>query len=172
MTFTQREALYLPYLVAAFMKLDLPPEWGVAIARQESPFLAAAVNNSAGDAKRGGSMGLCQMSLLTARGLGYVGQPTGLLDPVVNAALAAALCKEIVTRLKTRDLADVASAYNSGKPFAKAPQSTRTVYVPRVLAFALAYKERAQDAANKLSLPQPSQLDLPGVSPAAIRGGG
>ncbi len=176
MTFTQREALYFPILVAAFLRHNLPPEWGVAIARQESAFTAAASNNSAGDATRGGSWGLCQMSMLTARGLGFTGTTADLLNPEINAELAATLCAEISKRLKTTSLADVASAYNSGKPMARAPTSTRTVYVPRVLAFAATYRPRAEDVAKTIRASTNSvsaqQMALPGIAPVAIRGGG
>lgn len=176
MTFTQREALYFPVLVAAFLRHNLPPEWGVAIARQESAFVVTASNNSAGDAKRGGSWGLCQISLLTARSLGFTGTTADLLNPEINAELAAALCEEISKRLKTTSLADVASAYNSGKPMQKAPTSTRTVYVPRVLAFAVAYQPRANDLAKTLTSTTNSvsaqQMALPGIAPVAIRAGG
>lgn len=176
MTFTQREALYFPMLVAAFLRHNLPPEWGVAIARQESAFVATASNNRAGDATRGGSWGLCQMSLLTARGLGFTGTTAELLSPEINAELAATLCEQISKRIKTRELADVASAYNSGKPFAKAPTSTRTVYVPRVLMFATTYEPRAADLAKSIAATTNSvtaqQIPLPGIAPVAIRGGG
>lgn len=167
MIFFEREALYFPILVAAFVRQGLPPEWGVALARQESAFVATAINNSTGDASRGGSRGLCQMSLLTARGLGFTGPPEELMNPICNADLAALLCKEISTRLKTTELGDVAAAYNSGKVLAKAPASTRNVYVPRVLSFALGYKLRARAMAEAMakqidfSAPAPQQLPLP-----------
>ena len=136
-------AHYQLILVVAFHNVGLPPEWGLAIARQESNFAPKALNMSVADSTRGGSWGLCQMSLLTARGLGYVGTAAGLTDPQVNADLAARLCRELVTRFKTTSLADVAAGYNSGRTFAKAPASTRTVYVPRVLKFAQDYKATA-----------------------------
>lgn len=137
-------AQYALILAVAFVNEGLPPEWGLAIARQESAFRPTALNMSSGDATRGGSWGLCQMSLLTARGLGYIGDNLGLLDPKVNAQLAAKLCKELSLRFKTMDLQDIASAYNSGKPYARAPASTKTVYVPRVLAGAEMYRDFAR----------------------------
>ena len=171
MTFTEREALYFPVLVAAFLRHSLPPEWGPAIAHQESAFTATATNNSAGDATRGGSLGLCQMSLLTARSLGFAGAPGQLLDPELNAELAATLCAHIVSVFKTRDLRDVASAYNSGKPFARAPKSTRNVYVPRVVAFATAYGPRAQETAAALAAASSAAAAdaPPSAAPAALR---
>lgn len=144
-------AQYALILVIAFQNEGLPPEWGLAIARQESNFTPKALNMSAGDATRGGSWGLCQMSLTTARALGYVGTAQGLTDPKLNAALAAKLCKELVTRFKTVNLADVAAGYNSGKTFAKAPISTRTVYVPRVLKFSEQYRDYAAGIVSQIA---------------------
>lgn len=143
-------AQYALILIVAFQNEGLPPEWGLALARQESNFAPQALNMSTGDATRGGSWGLCQMSLTTARGLGYVGTAQGLTDPKVNAKLAAKLCKELVTRFRTNNLADIAAGYNSGKPFAKAPSSTRTVYVPRVIQFAGDYREYALKIASQI----------------------
>ncbi len=143
-------AQYALILVIAFQNEGLPTEWGLALARQESNFAPKALNMSAGDALRGGSWGLCQMSLKTARALGYVGAAEGLTDPQLNARLAAKLCKELVVRFRTTNLADVAAGYNSGKPFAKAPVSTRTVYVPRVLKFADAYRDYAKGIVSQV----------------------
>jgi soluble lytic murein transglycosylase-like protein len=145
-----RENLYGPILVAAFVSEGLPPEWGMAIARQESGFDPAAYVNTGGDAVRGGSRGLCQMSWLTAKGLGFLGQPEELFQPRVNADLAARLCKQLVRQFKTNDLRDIASGYNSGKPFARAPQPTQTVYAPRVVTFAMAYHQKAALIASSL----------------------
>lgn len=137
-------------LVIAFQNERLPPEWGLAIARQESNFKPAALNMSRGDATRGGSWGLCQMSLLTARGLGYVGDAQQLTDPKTNAALAAKLCSELVFRFKTNNLADIAAGYNSGKRLKDAPVSTRTVYVPRVVKFAEEYRPVAEQILSQV----------------------
>lgn len=87
-----------------------------------------------GDGLRGGAYGLCQVTLKTAKGLGFVGPVELLLKPEVNADLAAKLVAQLHKRYT--QLADVAAAYNSGKPYAKAPQVTRERYVPAVLEFA------------------------------------
>ncbi len=144
------ENKYAPILVAAFLSEGLPPEWGMAIARQESAFNPLAYVNSGGDKLRGGSRGLCQMSWLTAKGLGYLGQPSDLFTPRVNADLAARLCKQLIRQFRTHDLRDIAAGYNSGKPFARAPTSTQTIYAPRVLIFAAAYQSRAAVIASAL----------------------
>lgn len=126
-----------PTLVAAFRRVGLPGTWGLALARQESDFIPTGVNRSAADARRGFSWGLCQMSLQTAREeLGYSGDGPGLLDPKVNARLAAEYCRKLCDRHKVTSLMDVASLYNSGRPYTRAPEPTRTSYVPRVVQFA------------------------------------
>lgn len=129
---------YAPVLTRVFEEWGLPGPWGLAIARQESGFRASAVNQGPGDLRRGGAWGLCQMTLLTAQGLGFLGSAYGLLDPEKNANLAA----QFICQLRDRYglvLKECAAAYNSGKPFDRAPASTREVYVPRVLEFAREY---------------------------------
>lgn len=130
---------YGPILRDAFAELGLPPVWGIAIARQESAFRAGACNNSGGDAARGGSWGLCQVSLQTARALGFEGGPQHLLDPATNARLAAQLCSQLAARFGS-NLIDVAAAYNSGKSYQHAPESARD-YAERVLAFSQQYAD-------------------------------
>jgi soluble lytic murein transglycosylase-like protein len=142
MIFVAREALYTVMLARVFAAEGLPPEWGPAIARTETNFMPNAHNGSLGDGLRGGSWGLCQMSYLTALALGFDGAPQDLLDPERNARLAAALCRKNMQSFRVTDLSDVAALYNSGKRFAQAPASTRTVYVPRVLRFAAVYRAR------------------------------
>ncbi len=137
---TQREAVYGPIIRKAFEAEGLPAHWGMALARHESDFKPDAQVLNGGDARRGGSFGLCQMSLKTAQGeLGYLGSGEGLKDPELNAKYAAQYFKILMQRFHTDDLKDLAAAYNSGRVFAKAPPSTRTKYVPLVLAFANHY---------------------------------
>ena len=140
MSIDERAKLYGPILRRAFEAEGLPGHWGLALAHHESGLNPKAENLVGGDARRGGSFGLCQMSLATAQGdLGYLGDGEGLKDPEVNARLAAKFCKILTMRFKTTDLRDIASAYNSGRVFEKAPVSTRTRYVPSVLAHAERY---------------------------------
>lgn len=133
---------YGPLLVKAFVAAKLPAAWGLAIARQESNFYPEAVSMAKGDAGRGGSYGLCQMSLLTARE--YMPTITGseLLKAEANAHLAARHCAALVKRFG-ENLRDVAAAYNSGHPYATCPNSTRNVYVPNVLSYEQLYREQA-----------------------------
>ena len=135
-----RERLYGPTIVQAFLDEGMDPALGLAIARQESAFRADSVCTTGGDGARGGSYGLMQMSLMTARTLGFIGPAKGLLAPGVNAGLAAALCKSNSARSK--QIFDLAAMYNSGKVLAKAPKVTATKYVPAVLRYYEEYKAR------------------------------
>lgn len=140
MYFAEREKLYTPLLREAFEARGLPGEWGCAFARKESAFRADAEVLTGGDLRRGGSFGLCQMSMKTARDeLGYVGTPERLKDPKINAGLAAAYCKMLTQRFNTMDLRDIAAAYNSGRKYDACPPSTKT-YATDVVAFANFYE--------------------------------
>lgn len=116
------EDQYGPVVRQAFAAVGLLVEWGMAIVHVETggSFNPHLVNRGSGDAGRGDAWGLCQMTLETARGLGYTGSGPGLLEPELNCALAATLCLELRHEFG-QDLHDVAAAYNSGKPWGKAP---------------------------------------------------
>jgi hypothetical protein len=113
-----------PIIRAEFAKLSLPPAWGMAIACFESQFNPHALADTGGDAGRGCAWGLCQMTLETAREMGYLGEPEGLYNPHINAALAAKLCQGNMRRVGN-EIRDVYAAYNSGRPYNKAPARTR-----------------------------------------------
>lgn len=132
--YSARLKKYRPAIVDAFLAQGLPEALGLAIARQESAFKAGARTVTGGDARRGGSYGLCQMSLMTARDLGYLGPPEGLLNPQLNARLAAEHCKRLATVYKSF-WPDVAAAYNSGRSLAYSPKTTRLTYVPNVMKY-------------------------------------
>lgn len=124
-----------PVIVEAFVRYSLPAVWGIGLARQESDFDPNAKQLGGGDAKRGGSYGLCQMSLMTARALRGEGiTPDMLLDPSFNADIAAELVSQLTAQYRGV-LSDVLSAYNSGKPWHRAPKSTQRVYVPGVIKY-------------------------------------
>jgi soluble lytic murein transglycosylase-like protein len=147
LTYGGRLRLYRPIIERIFKDLGLDPVWGLAIARQETALKAWLINDGPGDAGRGNAWGLFQMTLLTANDRGFVGDPHILLDPEVNTAYAAKHIKWLDGRF--HNLRDVASAYNSGRPFHKVPDRmwsatkkmwiphpTKYTYVPRVLRFA------------------------------------
>lgn len=130
---------YCDIIETAFAARHLKPEWGFAFARQESAFKANATNRrDAGDLRRGGSFGLFQMSMMTARALGFKGSEKELLKPETNSQYAAELIEQLHKRYQG-NLKDIAACYNSGKSFEKAPLVTQHNYVPNVLAYALEY---------------------------------
>lgn len=135
----------------AFTENGLDPQLGLAIARHESNLNPQAVNMTGGDGARGGSYGSAQMSLKTAQGLGFAGKPEELLDPDTNAKYQAALVKQLHTQYGG-DVRNIVSAYNSGKPYDDAPDSTRDSYVPGVMAH---LNEDGGDTASRQSGPTP-----------------
>lgn len=135
-------------LAQTFAAQGLPPEWGPAFARTESGFVPTARSAALGDAKRGGSWGLCQVSFKTAQTLGYKGEPVGLLDPAINCGLAARLCRKNMHDYRVQTLQDVAALYNSGKRYKDAPGTTKTIYVVRVVRFAALYRLRLAQAST------------------------
>lgn len=145
-----REKWFSKPIIKAFNEAHCKPALGLAIARHESEFRAKAVNNSGGDQTRGGSYGIMQMSMATARLLGFKGTWEGLLSVPVCAALAAKLCVQNMARVpisKVRDetyqawCMNMAALYNSGHLYADCPRSTREVYVPRVTSYFLYYEQ-------------------------------
>jgi len=133
-----RENKYGPIIRAEFEHRMVPYTWGMAFARQESAFRPQSFNSMGGDGRRGGAFGMFQLTLLTARTLRFSGQPTELLNPQVNAMWAATLVSDLYARYAGK-LTDVAAAYNSGKPFAKAPNVTRAIYVPNIVRYVAEY---------------------------------
>lgn len=139
MRYAEREKLYLPIVAEEFAKLGLPPHLGAAIARHESNWTADASVLTGGDGARGGAFGLCQMTLKTALGLDPMATPSRLLDARYNASVAARLVAADWKRFRGR-VEDVIAAYNSGKPFFRAPESTKLFYVPAVQKYMLGYE--------------------------------
>src|SRR5208282_1240837 len=84
-----------------------------AIIGVESNFIPTAENLSGRDGARGGSYGLMQLSYLTAQGMGYSGDPSGLLDPETNLTLAIGFLGTQMDRA-AGDPATTAAFYNGG----------------------------------------------------------
>lgn len=124
----------------AFVAEGLDPALGLAIAQQESAFNPDASVVTGGDAARGGSYGLGQVSLKTALALDHTATIARLHNPAYNAKLMAQLCRQNQRLARTSDVAELASRYNSGKPFHLAPDSTRLIYAPHVLRYYAAWK--------------------------------
>ena len=110
----------------------IEPALLLAIVDTESGWRQSATNLTGGDLARGGAYGLAQMTLRTAQGIDSGATPERLLEPAYNLSLAAQLLGKLWGQYGND--ADTVSAYNSGKPVATAPISTRTVYVPVTLA--------------------------------------
>lgn len=138
-----RESLYLPILARAFHAVNLPPEMGPAIAKHESNFRATAVNATGGDLKRGTAIGLCQMTVTTARTLGFSGEPLELQGPSLNSELAAKLCAHN-WKATGHSLEQTIAAYNCGLGLVsknEIPAMTKEVYVPAVLELMKHYRD-------------------------------
>jgi hypothetical protein len=117
----------------AFLNAGLDPLWGSALARQESNLINTARVLTGTDGGRGGAWGPLQITLKTARGWGFTGDPELLHDPEVAAALAVKAIKD--ARITT--LEDLGSFWNAGQRwFSKLPADhvTRVKYVPSLLA--------------------------------------
>lgn len=67
-----------------------------------------------GDAARGGSYGLMQVSNKTAQGYGFSGDVSGLLDPTTNVTYGCKYFADCVSQANG-DLYGAWEAYNSGK---------------------------------------------------------
>ncbi len=93
--------------------MGLDPNALLAIIQQESGGNANATNNTGGDAGRGGSYGLMQVSYQTAQGYGYAGAPAGLLDPTTNVTYGARYFMDCFAQA-SGDLVGAFSCYNSG----------------------------------------------------------
>jgi len=124
---------YGPIIKESFELRGLPYLWGYAIAMHESEFKPWALNPDGADGRRGGAWGLFQVTVLTACGHGFTGDAKALLDPEICSDYAARIVEE--ARKKYGDsFKDIASYYNSGKPYALAPERTKTKYIPSVMA--------------------------------------
>lgn len=154
-TRAERAARVFPLAGAAAARWRVPVELLMGIAQQESDFYPYATATDPRDLARGGSYGLVQMSLQTARSLGYLGAVgdsallTGIYDPAVNLDLGARYLRDLLAQTKG-DTAAAVSAYNAGLSSERPGDGKRTAndrsapfinqtYVDRVLGFAQAH---------------------------------
>lgn len=86
------------------------------------------------------SYGLVQIMYSNAKAMGYSGEPNGLFDPDLNLHFGAIFFKGLLTRYG--NYPDALSAYNSGRPLAKAPDSTANDYVPKTTGYAAYFKDQ------------------------------
>jgi soluble lytic murein transglycosylase-like protein len=120
-----RSVILMPIVLAAknAAGLSLPNSIVFAIPYWESGWQPSTENG-----------GLFQVELTTAQGYGYTGDQDGLLNPYTSAYYGCVLLHDL--ELRYNSIQDILSAYNSGSPFASAPESTTSNYVPGVLAIA------------------------------------
>ncbi len=135
-TVAEREAKYAPTIVSKYLDAGLPPEYGLATALVESDFNPDAINRT----DPGGAFGMFQELGSNARIAGF-GDGTNLFDFDTALRANVAFVKPLDSATGG-DIAEMASRYNSGKPLADAPLTTRTIYVPAVVAAAQSYGER------------------------------
>lgn len=97
-TLTAGELRAAPYARAAATTYGVPAALLMAVASWETrgSFAPRAYNGTGGDGERGGSYGPMQMSLQTARALGYTGTPDGLFDLGVNFSLGAKYLRDLL----------------------------------------------------------------------------
>jgi soluble lytic murein transglycosylase-like protein len=112
------------------------PERGTISAQRHAELMryAGIVSQSElDDPEKLGSRGLFQIYALTALRLGFAPRQTldELFDVPTNTMYGIKLLKELTGRYS--DVRDVFAAYNSGKPYAQAPATTRDQYVPAVV---------------------------------------
>jgi soluble lytic murein transglycosylase-like protein len=128
---------YLGMVQATALTYGLNALWVQAIIMTEqvdpSNWDANAVNQTGGDAARGGAYGLMQITLQTAKGWGFAGEPSQLLDPQTNLTVG---CKGIAVGPHD-SFDDVCAVWNDGIPFAQLDPNglTATSYVPRANGF-------------------------------------
>ena len=124
--------------------VDIESRWNPTARRFEPDFFDRYIRGKPeftglpwyGDPERiSSSYGLGQLMYTTALEMGYprTARPEGLFDPATNLGIAAAYLAKLKQRHGGR-LHDMIAAYNSGRPFDKAPAYTRTIHVPRFLA--------------------------------------
>ena len=92
----------------------VPPEVILAVIQTESSGNPDAYN---ADDRGGGSRGLRQVTLATARGLGFTGAVSQLFDADTNVNLGTKLLADLL-RKNSFDFRAMYSAYNSGSPVA------------------------------------------------------
>lgn len=148
--FTQAEKKWLPLIKQYAENMNINPFFFAALVAKESSFNPKAFRREAGykwgtnpDFPEGGdaSYGLGQILYSTAKtSVLYTGTPKGLFDPDTNLDVVSKFFKMLLDQYGG-SYQDALAAYNSGKPFDKAPEVTRTDYVPKALAYAAQFEK-------------------------------
>lgn len=100
----------------AATRAGIPGALLAAIVWQESRWNSRATNRTGGDGLRGGSFGLVQMSMATAKALGFAGTEAQLLDIGTNLALGAKYLADLMheAAIGGYGFDSVVSSYNAG----------------------------------------------------------
>jgi len=161
-------------LVFAIMQQESPLTLSKAIEYGVNPAWAyekgyfdtkATLMQNPTEIKSGGSQGLMQILLSSARALGYDGDASGLYDPDTGIKYGVLYIKYIHDHFGVdySDVADIASYYNSNKPYTSAPSSTRNTYVPHVMKYYSYYADKLASIGISSpiaqALPSPSTLN-------------
>lgn len=117
-------------LRSAALRYGLNPDWIDVLGYHESRWRLAAVNQTNGDAARGGAWGPTQITETTARAFGYTGEMDQL---TTDPDLAADLTCQMVAAQAPATLADLAAFWNAGRRASDPalPASTRA-YIARI----------------------------------------
>jgi soluble lytic murein transglycosylase-like protein len=92
---------------------SVPPSLALAIIAKESNFNPDDVNETGKDAERGNAWGFMQMTLQTARSLGFEGRAENLLEPSTNVYLGMLYLSRLLRRFDN-DIPLAVAAYNRG----------------------------------------------------------
>lgn len=112
-------------------RAGIDPLWIRAIVTVESAWRWDAINDAGPDGARGGSYGLGQISLQSAREWGFTGTVQDLMEPHNNLEV---MCQHL-GELQPESIEDAASLWNDNRRWSDPDlaHSTRERYVPRVL---------------------------------------
>jgi soluble lytic murein transglycosylase-like protein len=102
----QNENTYDPLVITAAGRYGIPQMVIKAVIGKESSFVKTTDT---------GSVGLMQLELATARGLGFTGTREQLFDPATNIDLGVKFLRELYDRYPTEPWDAIYAAYNSGK---------------------------------------------------------
>lgn len=146
-------------IASAAVQYNVPAALIKAIIWRESDFNPRATASASGDLARGGAYGLMQMTLLTARGLGYtgpIGDPdalSGLFSPTANIDLGTRYLAQLLQA--TGGQIDAAiSAYNAGLSSERAGDGKRVTNDPSSPFINQPYVDWVREAISRLSAAQ------------------
>jgi soluble lytic murein transglycosylase-like protein len=144
----QNTAKFVPMVIHAFRTAGLNPALGCALAAHESDWDPNAKVLTGPDGHLGGARGLFQMTLSTARDLGFAGDPSELFDPQLNTDLAVKLALRNAAVIGSTSPALLAAAHNCGAGHVvnhTIPRSTQNNYVPTILRLMMLYGPKIPD---------------------------